>query len=152
MTVGPKITGTPRVGSRLRCITGTFTDTTTISVAWLRNGKSISHASGSTYRPKARDLGARIACGVTAVGPGGTTRVRSPAVKIRHRARPTAPARPQVFKNCTVVHTKYRHGIAKSLYAAEHATGLTGQPKISASLYNANRRLDRDHDGVACET
>jgi hypothetical protein len=57
----------------------------------------------------------------------------------------------KVFKNCTAVHTKYKHGIAKSSYAASHATGLTGTPKVSRKLYKANKRLDRDRDGVACE-
>jgi hypothetical protein len=55
------------------------------------------------------------------------------------------------FKNCTAVHKKYKHGIAKSTKAASRANGLTGKPKVSLSLYNANKGKDRDHDGVACE-
>ena len=55
------------------------------------------------------------------------------------------------FKNCTAVHKKYKHGIAKSTKAARHADGQTGKPKISLSLYRANQGKDRDHDGVACE-
>jgi len=55
------------------------------------------------------------------------------------------------FKNCTAVHKKYKHGIAKSTKAANRANGLTGKPKISLSLYTANKGKDRDHDGVACE-
>jgi hypothetical protein len=55
------------------------------------------------------------------------------------------------FKNCTAVHKKYKHGIAKSTKAAKRANGLTGKPKISLSLYTANKGKDRDRDGVACE-
>jgi hypothetical protein len=62
-----------------------------------------------------------------------------------------AASSPRHFRNCTAVHTVYKHGIAKSRYAASHATGLTGAPKVSRSLYRANKGLDRDHDGVACE-
>jgi hypothetical protein len=63
----------------------------------------------------------------------------------------SASASPRHFKNCTAVHKVYKHGIAKSRSAAAHANGLTGRPKISKSLYLANKRLDRDKDGVACE-
>lgn len=55
------------------------------------------------------------------------------------------------FKNCTAVHKTYKHGIAKSSRAARTANGLHGKPKISLALYNANKKMDRDRDGVACE-
>jgi hypothetical protein len=58
---------------------------------------------------------------------------------------------PRHFKNCTAVHHKYKHGIAKSWHAVHTADGLTGTPKVSRKLYNANSRVDRDKDGVACE-
>jgi hypothetical protein len=55
------------------------------------------------------------------------------------------------YKNCGAVHKRYPHGIAKSRAAANRQVWVTGRPKISASLYKANKRLDRDHDGIACE-
>jgi|tagenome__1003787_1003787.scaffolds.fasta_scaffold20672862_1 hypothetical protein len=61
-----------------------------------------------------------------------------------------APADASVrhFRNCTAMHTVYPHGIATSRAAAK-AHGW--QAKVSASLYKANKQMDRDRDGVACE-
>ena len=61
-----------------------------------------------------------------------------------------APAEAGVrhFSNCTAMHKVYPHGIAKSHAAAgAHGRGA----KVSASLYKANKKMDRDRDGVACE-
>lgn len=63
----------------------------------------------------------------------------------------TAAAGVKHFKNCADVHKTYRHGIARSANAAAKANGLHGTPKISLALYTANSKMDRDHDGVACE-
>jgi excalibur calcium-binding domain-containing protein len=68
---------------------------------------------------------------------------------------PTAGAAkpPRVFKNCKAVDTVYPHGIAKNFKVIKAADGLTGRPFVSMKLYLAQKRtLDRDHDGVACET
>jgi hypothetical protein len=63
-------------------------------------------------------------------------------------------AKPRVFKNCKAVDLVYPHGIAKNFKVIKTATGLTGRPFVSLSLYVAQkpRNLDRDKDGVACET
>lgn len=61
------------------------------------------------------------------------------------------PSGAKAFPNCSAVQKVYPHGIAKSTAAARTATGLKGTPKISASLYAANKSKDRDGDGVACE-
>jgi len=62
-------------------------------------------------------------------------------------------AKPRVFHNCTAVDKAYPHGIAKSFKAVKTADGLTGRPFVSSKLYAAQpRTLDRDKDGVACET
>jgi opacity protein-like surface antigen len=59
-----------------------------------------------------------------------------------------ADASARHFRNCTAMHKVYPHGIAKSR-AAARAHGW--EAKVSASLYKANKRMDRDRDGVACE-
>jgi hypothetical protein len=45
----------------------------------------------------------------------------------------------------------YKHGVGKK--GAKDKT--SGKPdtsfKVSASLYNANKKLDHDKDGIACE-
>jgi hypothetical protein len=63
-------------------------------------------------------------------------------------------ATPRVFKNCKAVDKVYPHGIAKNFKVIKTASGLTGRPFVSSSLYAAQKPhgLDRDKDGVACET
>ena len=67
---------------------------------------------------------------------------------------PTATAaKPRVFHNCKAVDKVYPHGIAKNFKVIKTADGLTGRPFVSSKLYAAQpRTLDRDKDGVACET
>ncbi len=62
---------------------------------------------------------------------------------------------PYLWKNCTHVHTKYRHGVGK-LHAHDHTSGVPVTTFYrSTRLYNIamsyNRGLDRDKDGIACE-
>ena len=62
---------------------------------------------------------------------------------------------PSRYKNCTNLHKVFPHGVGKS--KARDKT--TGRPvttfKHSTTEYNkavrANRRLDADKDGIACE-
>jgi hypothetical protein len=66
---------------------------------------------------------------------------------------------PYLWRNCTHVHTKYRHGVGKR-YAPDRTSGTpvtnfyrsTRLYNIAMS-YNRERgyNLDRDHDGIACE-
>jgi hypothetical protein len=48
--------------------------------------------------------------------------------------------------------SEYTHGIAKSFKVVETASGLSGHPLVSATLDALEHGLDRDKDGVACET
>jgi hypothetical protein len=66
---------------------------------------------------------------------------------------------PYLWKNCTHVHMKYRHGVGKR-YAHDRTSGTpvtnfyrsTRLYNIAMS-YNRERgyNLDRDRDGIACE-
>ena len=68
-------------------------------------------------------------------------------------APPAGAAKPRVFQNCAAVNKVYPHGIAKNFKVIKTANGLTGRPFVGANLYAAQKKtLDRDHDGVACET
>jgi hypothetical protein len=51
------------------------------------------------------------------------------------------------YKNCDALRARYPYGVAKNA-ASVRGTGAT----VNAKVYNANRGLDRDKDGVACET
>ena len=54
------------------------------------------------------------------------------------------------FKNCTELNKVYPGGVA--LPGAVNAGGTTKQtPKYDKKLYEANKKSDRDKDGIACE-
>lgn len=56
----------------------------------------------------------------------------------------------KVFKNCTELNKVYPGGVA--LPGAVNAGGMTKlTPKFSKKLYEANKKSDRDKDGIACE-
>jgi hypothetical protein len=56
------------------------------------------------------------------------------------------------FDNCTQLHQRWQYGVAKSLRAARRQVN-TGhyRPRVSRAGYRANRSLDADDDGTACE-
>ena len=70
-TVLPKITGTPKVGSLLTCVAGTWTGGPTFTYAFNRNGTAISGATASTYTAQAADETSSITCTVTASNSAG---------------------------------------------------------------------------------
>jgi hypothetical protein len=63
---------------------------------------------------------------------------------------PSAQAAPKVFKNCTELNKVYPGGVA--IPGAVNAGGITKQePFYDKALYSANKKSDRDKDGIACE-
>jgi hypothetical protein len=63
---------------------------------------------------------------------------------------PISQGAPRVFKNCTELNKIYPGGVA--LPGAVNSGGLTKkEPKYDKALYNANKKSDRDKDGIACE-
>jgi hypothetical protein len=62
----------------------------------------------------------------------------------------TANAAAKVFKNCTELNKFYPGGVA--LPGSVNAGGMTKlTPKFDKKLYEANKKSDRDKDGIACE-
>ena len=56
----------------------------------------------------------------------------------------------KVFKNCTELNKVYPGGVARP--GAVNAGGMTQlTPKFNKALYEANKKSDRDKDGIACE-
>jgi hypothetical protein len=51
------------------------------------------------------------------------------------------------YRNCDALRAKYPYGVARN----KASVGTTGAT-VNAKVYTANRGLDRDKDGVACET
>ena len=61
-----------------------------------------------------------------------------------------ANAAVKVFKNCTELNKVYPGGVA--LPGAVNSGGVTkNEPKYNKALYTANKKSDRDGDGIACE-
>jgi hypothetical protein len=56
----------------------------------------------------------------------------------------------KTFKNCAELNKVYKGGVA--LPGAVNQGGATKyEPKYSKALYVANKKSDRDNDGIACE-
>ena len=61
-----------------------------------------------------------------------------------------ANAAAKKFKNCTELNKVYPGGVA--LPGAVNSGGVTKkEPKYDKALYTANKKSDRDGDGIACE-
>ena len=62
----------------------------------------------------------------------------------------TSYAAAKRFKNCAELNKVYPGGVA--LPGAVNAGGATKkEPKYDKALYDANKKSDRDKDGIACE-
>ena len=55
------------------------------------------------------------------------------------------------YKNCTELRKTYPGGVAKSKYSTNQGGKIKKTPKVSAKVYAANKKMDRDGDGIACE-
>jgi len=62
-----------------------------------------------------------------------------------------SPAEAKTFKSCNDLRKTYKYGIAQTSQKAKQQGTTFHLARVSASLYNQNRKLDVDKDGVACE-
>ncbi len=68
------------------------------------------------------------------------------------QAATAAPTGTSKFKNCTALRKVYPHGVGKPNARDRTSSGPPVTSfRRSKALYLANRGLDRDGDGVACE-
>ena len=92
-------------------------------------------------------LTAVLGLGLGAAAPAGS--VLAPAS--------AAAATAKSYQNCTALNRAYPHGVKKSSGTKDvvRSHGRTykhaSKAYTSKALYNANTRLDRDKDGIACE-
>jgi hypothetical protein len=63
---------------------------------------------------------------------------------------PNSQAAAKVFKNCTELNKVYPGGVALP-GAINSGGGTKKSPKYNKALYLANKKSDRDKDGIACE-
>lgn len=62
-------------------------------------------------------------------------------------------AKARVFKNCAELNKVYPHGVGRK-GAKDKVSGKTKPVtnfKVDTAVYNANKKSDRDNDGIACE-
>ena len=79
----PAITGTPQVGQTLAASTGTWTGSpTSYAYQWLRSGAAIAGATSASYAPASADIGATLACSVTATSATGSASATSAATAV----------------------------------------------------------------------
>ncbi|MFD2444192.1 excalibur calcium-binding domain-containing protein [Bacillus sp. CGMCC 1.16607] len=55
------------------------------------------------------------------------------------------------FKNCTELNKIYKGGVARTKDAKNKGGKTKYTPTVSTEMYDANTRLDRDKDNIACE-
>lgn len=101
----PAITGTPTIGQTLTATPGTWPGTPipTFTYQWLRDGVSVSSATGSTYAATAADAGHALSVIVTATRSGykpGTA--TSATVPVKLGDAPTASTAPSISGNPVV--------------------------------------------------
>ena len=100
-TTKVKVTGTARLGSRLKAGTVSWDVTgTRTTYQWLRNGKKIKGASSRSYRLTTKDVGKKISVRVTGTAPG-------------HRPGSSTSAAKKVAKGKPKVTTKANRAASK---------------------------------------
>ncbi|MCR2802726.1 excalibur calcium-binding domain-containing protein [Paenibacillus soyae] len=62
-----------------------------------------------------------------------------------------AAAKAKTYKNCTELNKDYPGGVAKSSTTKNKGGKTKHKPHASKELYEANKKSDRDKDGIACE-
>jgi uncharacterized repeat protein (TIGR02059 family) len=101
--------------------------------------------------------------GLTATDEAGNSTTRSIAVNILEAGAtpsptPTVTSTPlpisnnaTLFKSCSLMNKKYSGGVASSYSSKNKGAGMYYIPRVDATLYKANIKLDKDKDGIACE-
>jgi hypothetical protein len=62
-----------------------------------------------------------------------------------------AASKVKMYKNCTALNKDYPGGVARSASVKNKGGKTKYKPYVSKALYDANKRLDRDKDFIACE-
>jgi hypothetical protein len=88
-------------------------------------------------------IAALLAALIFALSKSGDTPPSSPEIQ-------SPVSTPIVFKNCAALNSVYPGGVAQSQEAKDKKS--YSNPIVDRSVYDANRRLDRNDDGVFCDS
>jgi hypothetical protein len=133
----PKVTGTPRVGRTLSVAPGNWMSGVTLHVQWYVGSSAVPGATGTTYTPRARDLGKRVRLKVTGTKSGyaSVTRTSHATSAVAPGAltssRPTIGGKAKVGRSLKARHHAWSSGTTFSYrwYASgrriKHATAAT---------------------------
>jgi len=118
----PVLSGTPALGQRLSCSTGSWTGfmPLTFSYAWLREGSAISGAAGNTYVVQPADQGRGLACRVTASNSVASASATSNTLKVPPAPPPPPPPPPPPLITITGVgqsNSRWREGNRLATYS-----------------------------------
>lgn len=138
--------GTLRVGETLSVV-GPGLGTGSVSYQWRRNNQPIQGATKDRYQLGPEDSGAFISVEVTA---NLTVAARSFQFDFASLVSPRAKSA-AAYKNCAALQKVYPGGVAKSARWVNKGARLKNKPAINSRVYDLNRLLDRDKDGLVCE-
>ncbi|MFT8322434.1 MAG: excalibur calcium-binding domain-containing protein [Bacillus sp. (in: firmicutes)] len=68
-----------------------------------------------------------------------------------HTNNAEAKTKVKTYANCKALNADYKGGVAKSSSTKNKGGKTKYKPYVSKDLYNANKKSDRDKDGIACE-
>lgn len=63
----------------------------------------------------------------------------------------SAESKVKTYKNCSELNKDYKGGVATSSSTKNKGGKTKYKPYVSKELYEANKKSDRDKDGIACE-
>jgi hypothetical protein len=117
------------------------------SYQWRRNVEPIKGATNSKYLLRTEDVGALITAEVTVKM---TVAARTLIVDFPGYVLPKIQI-PLKFKNCPALYKVYPGGIAKTAGWINKGSKLKQKPAANARVYDLNKSLDKDKDGLVCE-
>lgn len=81
----------------------------------------------------------------------GKTRSKAKSSVVTSSSSGNKQSKSSSFQNCKALNAKYPGGVSLSANAKNKGGKTKFKPVVSPDLYNMNKKLDRDKDGIACE-
>ena len=66
-------------------------------------------------------------------------------------ASPSADAAPRAYKTCAQLNSAFKYGVSAKSKPVNKGAQAIFNPAVNAAVYNKNKKLDTDRDGIACE-